>query len=69
MAAPKYSAIPVPTDNAVSLKNTVVALKENVEVLTSQRGDRLNAAVTWQDLLDLELVTPLQVPKTPRASG
>lgn len=65
MAAPvkKYQPMPEPTTNVESLRNVALALKENVEVLTLQRGDPYNAAVTWGDLVALGLINPLLVPK------
>jgi hypothetical protein len=62
MATPKFAAVPDPSGDPESLRQVAVALKENVEVLTSQRGPKLNAAVTWQDLVDLKLILPTQVP-------
>jgi hypothetical protein len=45
-----------------SLRASVVAVKEVVEVLTRQRKPITSAAVTWQDLVDLGLITSAQVP-------
>ena len=39
-----------------------MALKELTEAVAGQRGDRNTTAVTWQDLLDLGLIKPEQVP-------
>jgi hypothetical protein len=39
-----------------------MALKELVEQLSGQRGQPLNVAVTWQDLVRLRIVEPKQVP-------
>jgi len=60
-----YPAIPEPAATVASLRETAMATKEVVEILAQQRGIRqiLNSAVTWQDLLDLELVSPEQVPR------
>ncbi len=58
----KYPAIPPPSTDPVSLRNADIAIKEILEILTQQRGDPLNAAVTWQDLVDLGLITLSQVP-------
>jgi hypothetical protein len=41
----------------------LTALKELVEILTHQRGDIARVAITWQDLLDLELITSDQMPR------
>ena len=62
MATPKFAAVPDPSGDPESLRQVAVALKENVEVLTSQRGPKRSAAVTWQDLIDLKLILPTQVP-------
>lgn len=63
--AQKYPAIPDPVAEINSVRDTAAALKETSEILTQQRGNRNLSAVTWQDLLDLGLVTPLQLPRTP----
>ena len=68
MATPKFAAIPDPSGDPESLRQTTAALKENVEVLTSQRGQKTHAAVTWQDLIDLKLILPTQVPMSGRLS-
>jgi len=60
--APRYPSIPDPTSDPVSLRSTALALKEITEILTQQRGDRTISAVTWQDLVDLGLILPSQVP-------
>jgi hypothetical protein len=58
----RYPAIPNPSADPVALRSTGIALKETVETLTLQRGNPLNAAVTWQDLVNLGLITAAQVP-------
>jgi len=63
--AAKYPPIPDPTSDPVALRNAAVALKETAEILTRQRGDRSLSAVTWQDLVELGLILPSQVPLTP----
>lgn len=63
----KYPAIPEPTAEINSVRDTCASLKETVEVLTQQRGDRSLSSITWQDLLALGLISPDQVPKTPTA--
>lgn len=60
----KYPPIPNPTSDANALAATGLALKETVEILTGTRGDRSTSAVTWQDLVDLQIITPAQVPPT-----
>lgn len=59
----KYPAIPSPQADPISLRASADALKETVEMLTLQRGSKLNGAVTWQDLIDLGLALPTQVPR------
>jgi len=58
----KYPSVPAPTVDIASLRESCAALKEVVEILTQQRGSTLNSAVTWQDLVNLGLITPAQVP-------
>jgi hypothetical protein len=67
--AQTFPAIPAPSANPTSLRTTSNSLKESVEILTRQRGDRSLSAVTWQDLLALGLITADQIPRTPTASG
>lgn len=66
--ATKYPAIPNPAAEVHSLRSSAIALKETVEILTQQRGNRGGAAVTWQDLVNLGLILPSQVPITPSNS-
>lgn len=56
-------------ENISSVRATAAALKEGVEVLQGIRGDRTYAAVTFQDLLRLGLITANQLPKTPTSGG
>lgn len=58
----KYPGIPEPTLDVQSLYNTVLALKEAVEVLTNQRVGAL-PPVTWLDLVRLKIVTEADIPK------
>jgi len=61
----RFPAIPEPQPDVQELYNTVLALKQAVEMLTSQRFPINNAAVTWQDLLDIKpipLITELNIP-------
>jgi hypothetical protein len=59
----KYPSIPEPQAEVLALRSTAAALKETVETLTLQRGSKLNGAVTWQDLIDLGVALPTQVPR------
>lgn len=55
--------IPEPYTNVESLRASVMALKELVESLAGQRGDRDDVAVTWSDLVAVGVIKPEQVPK------
>ena len=46
----RKEAIPEPIETPASLRATAMATKELVEVLTGQRGDRNDHAVTWGEL-------------------
>jgi len=61
--AAKYPSIPAPAAEPVALRASCDALKETVEILTLNRGNHLLGAVTWQDLIDLGLALPTQVPR------
>jgi hypothetical protein len=63
--APRYPPVPEPSTDLVSLRSTALALKETAEILTGNRGNRSLSVVTWQDLVDLGLILPSQVPITP----
>lgn len=52
----RYRSIPEPTQDVRSLQNTVMALKETVEELTSQRTSA-DPPVYWSDLIRLGIVT------------
>lgn len=57
-------AIPQPYATVPSLVATAEALKEAVETLNGQREKtKINAAVTWDDLVQLGLIGPEQVPR------
>lgn len=62
--AAKYQSIPEPTTDPLSLRDSVMALKQAFEQHSHQRKNPLNAAVTYQDLLDLGLITAAEVPAT-----
>jgi hypothetical protein len=53
----KYPAIPSPNLAPESLRDAVLALKQDVEMLTGQLGDPLTRAITRGDLADLGLIT------------
>ena len=55
--------IPEPYEDVQSLYRTVHAMKELVEMLAGQRGFASEVAVTWQDLLNLQLVRMADIPK------
>lgn len=55
--------IPTPVATLDSLHATAVATKELAETLAGQRGlDQSDAAITWNDLVQLGLIQPDQVP-------
>ena len=59
----RQQAIPVPYETPHSLRITAMAMKERLEVLSGARGKTLReAAVTWDDLVELGLIKPEQVP-------
>jgi hypothetical protein len=55
--------IPEPQEDVASLRAAVMGLKEIVEVLAGQRGQATEAAVTWNDLLLLDLINKADIPK------
>jgi hypothetical protein len=59
----RYPSIPKPAADLVALSRAGEAMKETLEILTQQRGDKRHSAVTWQDLVDLGLILPSQVPQ------
>lgn len=59
----KYPSIPKPSADIVALSRAGDAMKETLEILTQQRGNKENSAVTWKDLVDLGLILPTQVPR------
>jgi hypothetical protein len=59
----KYPSIPKPSADLIALSRAGDAMKETIEILTLQRGNKENGAVTWQDLVDLGLIVPTQVPR------
>lgn len=62
MSSPKFPAISEPTPNIQGLYNSVVELKQAMEILTRQRKPITSGAITWQDLVDLGLITEADVP-------
>ncbi len=56
------STIPDPNKDINSIHATLMGIKELLEVLAGQRGRALNAAVTWQDLLDLQMINQADIP-------
>lgn len=62
-------AIPEPLETVASLRATAMATKESVEILAGQRGDPRECAVTWQDLIDLGLIQPSEIPQGLGSSG
>ena len=60
---PIQVTIPTPEAETHSLYSAVMALKELTEGLAGHRGTLSDIAVTWQDLIDLGLITKEQVPR------
>lgn len=58
----KQITIPEPYENLASLRHTAMATKEAAEVMLGQRGDVLDRAVTFGDLLKLGLISKDQLP-------
>jgi hypothetical protein len=58
-----FPSVPDPMQNMPSLQGTSSALKESVEILTRQRGDKGMSAVTWYDLVELGLIPATRIPK------
>ncbi len=63
MAKKRLPGIPDPARSVDGMFETVLTLKQAVETIAGQRqGSRPQSAVTWQDLVDLGLITALQIP-------
>lgn len=58
----RYPPIPKPAAEVRALALHGDAVKETLEIMSGQRGNRFDAVVTWQDLVDLGLILPTQVP-------
>jgi hypothetical protein len=58
----KLPAIPEPSLTNEGLLATLSALKMAIEMIAGQRGDIENAHVTFQDLVDLEIIAEDQIP-------
>lgn len=56
-------AIPVPQASFAALIESVQALKQAVELLNGTVGEKAQRAVTFVDLINLELVKPDEVPE------
>lgn len=63
MGVKRYPPIPDSSTDPEALRRTDLALKETLEIMTGVRGNRGDACVTWQDLVDLGFIVPTQVPK------
>ncbi len=62
--AKRKPGIPEPERNTSGLYDTCKALKEAVELLMGTRKDsRIDAAVTWRDLVDNGIIEVDQVPR------
>lgn len=58
-----FPSIPEPRPEPNVLAECMRAVKQIAEVLTRQRGKPAQSAVTWQDLVDLGLITADRIPK------
>lgn len=63
MTVKRYPPIPDPSTDPEALRRSDLAMKETLEIMTGVRGNRFDSAVTWQDLVDLGIIVPTQVPK------
>jgi len=61
--APRYPAIPESSTDTNSLRRADEAMKETLEIMLGTRGDRGLSMVSWQDLVDLGLILPTQIPR------
>lgn len=59
----RYPPIPEPSTDTEALRRADLAIKETLEIMTGTRGNRADSVVTWQDLVDLGIIVPTQVPK------
>jgi hypothetical protein len=59
--------IPDPGNTITSLRETVVQMKQALEVMGGSRatGNQANAAICWQDLVNLGLIKSSQIPNKP----
>lgn len=61
----RFSGIPDPTKDINALYQTVLAMKENIELIMGERTDpnvAVTKAVTWGDLFELGLIEEGQLP-------
>lgn len=59
----RYPAIPEPSADPAALYQSVLELKQAVEILTQQRKPYRNSAVTWGDLVTLGIIPESNVPR------
>jgi hypothetical protein len=58
-----YPSIPNPTSAPNGTIDSVLAVKQTIEILTNVSGDVLDSAVTWRQLVALGVIAPTAVPK------
>jgi hypothetical protein len=58
----RYPAIPEPSLTPESQRESIMAMKQTLEILEGVKGSKLASVVTYQNLLDLGLITLKQVP-------
>lgn len=63
MSRRRGASVPEPTEDVRSLRASVMALKEVVEVLAGQRGKAYDVAVTFGDLVQLGLISDPDIPQ------
>lgn len=59
----KYPAIPEPRPDVPAIYDTLVAVKQTVEMLAGVRGVRRDDPVTWGELVTLGIIAEDQIPK------
>ena len=58
----RFPGIPDPQPSVDSMYETIIALKQTVEVLSQQRQPKANGCPSWQDLVDLGIITATDIP-------
>lgn len=53
-----WSALPAPQNDIDSINNTVVALKERIQVQSRERGSVLSSFTTVEDMINVGVIDP-----------